>query len=1542
MDENQAEILNKALTNTIKERHANGAYGLWVAGLHRNVVESLLEALGGPTGVYASIIGAHDEEALLEWAWEKGWDESSFGVDSTHAVRVRNTAPDEALKLAFVLQEEERQHSLTHRGYEHVGPYEVVGQVCRIAKFEAPNEPQRNLWEALSSEELSAYLSLNGILDYYVRVFAGEEAELSSDPRESLPLLGMLRDPQILTGRYADVQNIKKRLLKNGQMVERLQRADEEDWQKAVEAVANADGEERQQLSEAYSAFLQVTRSNLEALRALTLPDAERLLSGKRTTPTPTDSPDPGSSDEGEAENGARTSGRSFSSLALAAIRLTMEDEHEMVRRIVDKARSYLEAGEIESKRLSEEAVTVQFDPDARAVALTREMSAEDRFGGTLDVRDYPLDAVLREPGRHLEEFEIFESVRRRTLEDYLQKVREQLLPEFEGESLFQEYLERREALLPFSDLLASSPLACLISIEDALEAARQVISSYERLLSHLEENFVALRRQSFEGTLFVYREILNLDMIRVRGGNEEAVLLSPVSPLVLWKYVELASLVLDRGSELPESDQELLEDEVADIPEPLLAVHAPGNRAHEAVEFGYSTRLGSLPVYRPVSTEVADLSEKSLQIAARKLAALYPPVQEDLRIMLVDPLSTHHVSRAIKTLVQRHGFRRATLIVGRTQHGAKGSTMLEDRTLDELFSDNVVAVEEEWVASAEQLARYLTRRPVHLLGIAGEKRKNVEIIESEGTRLHPLSFPHRLHPDPLMGTVSLQPRSIQPAEGQPPHPFGLYQRIISDLAGNPRSEYSLRSSHGVSLDDCRPLLSHCQFFIVTGHLSERAMDNGLLRLTQGVELVGDTVFTEHPGRINRGVDEVLRRLNYKPSSGGIQRLLDNLQEIGGEGLFATISEKSVNGFSDSALRGQLGVAVALNWYRTEGADGRHTVLSLDSYLARRWLHRREDKKRPDLLGFRQSPDGSLKIDIIEVKSYDATHGSDVASTHAGQQLISVARVIQDMLDHQGDVLVDRRREILRLQVFREGLISKGSHEAEWVEILNSILDGEREVSVNLTLLELDFEQNIHAEDQMFTINSGEVPATRAHSIRRLHLGEPDIQQHLEGLVERINPLSQPAGGQPENESSMQPESTEQEAEESDSPRVDANVQETSLLNEVESTSQPANMQEQSDIGESQASTPVHGLEPSQSERAKIDDTARNIYRVLQDIGIRVLSVNPDIVDVGPSVARYKVQLYSGEKGNTLKNRANDLMRELAAEREPIIDNLPNTNFIYIDLPRPEPRPAHLRPLLENLSDVDQEKQGLLCPIGVTPEGRVEYLDLAKLPHMLVAGSTGAGKTMFLYSLIVGLTRLYSPEDVQLLLIDPKETDFVFFNRLDHLRGDGVITEPQEAIEALLQLLTEELQERTEILKDSLTRDIWNYNARHPNKPIKPIVVFIDEFADLADVMDKPTREQFDLSLRRLAQRARNVGIHIILATQRPTADIVNGNLKSNLPCRVSFRLASQIDSRTILDHGGAEHLLGNGDMLVNWNNRTLRLQGFFLPEQDIIEMLGL
>ncbi|HOT91747.1 MAG TPA: DNA translocase FtsK [Anaerolineae bacterium] len=347
------------------------------------------------------------------------------------------------------------------------------------------------------------------------------------------------------------------------------------------------------------------------------------------------------------------------------------------------------------------------------------------------------------------------------------------------------------------------------------------------------------------------------------------------------------------------------------------------------------------------------------------------------------------------------------------------------------------------------------------------------------------------------------------------------------------------------------------------------------------------------------------------------------------------------------------------------------------------------------------------------------------------------------------------------------------------------------------------------------------------------------------------------------------------------------------------------------------------------------EQQARNLARALRDYGIQVYPIQPDEADVGPGVVRFKVRLRPGEKLSRLQAIAADLQRELALMAPPLIDNVRGTNFVGIDLPHPQPEILPLLPALAGLPPAPVGRLPFL--VGKTPAGQVITADLADLPHLLVAGSTGSGKTIFLYSLLLSLIHRHGPQALTLLLIDPKQTDFVYFEGLPHLLGGQVVIEAEAAIGWLDQLTTETLETRSQRLRAARCRDIHDYNARHPDAPLAPLVVVIDEYADLVQVLDKSGRQEFERRLVRLAQRARNVGIHLVIATQRPSADIVTTSLKANLPARIAFRLPSHHDSMTILDQAGAENLLGRGDMLsVLSQGNVERLQGYYISPDEL------
>ena len=1552
-----SDVYIEALHRGILDHHDNDAYGILLIGLPDLPVCELATKLGGPDEVAISLIGFPNVQEIIEWAHGHGWSEDRFGADAdaTHAVRVRNddTIPDKVIRLAIAQGEVPRLHSLQRGWYHRLGLDEIIRQISAIGEENAPNDPQEYLWKALGSDDIASYLSLGDLIQYYEEVFA-EDAHPTKTPRTALPLLHLLEDEQLLTGRTG---SIRQRLEKNADMVNRLQQPSDKDERRAARNAQN-----NTDLKQAYRAFTRLRRGDLDALTDITLPQAERLFvepESQSDSEVNEDDPSEEESEESDSEDDPDDTPRKYDHPAEAAVDLATEGHEDDIVDLIERAVENLSRDRLKERDVETNRAKVDFTPDAHAAALVRATIGEEQFGGTLKSENESLDALLTtdKPGYHFdrERFSLFDDVRIQKLRNHLERA-QSLDDDFRGGRLLDEYLEKRKLLtrpaaldgdedgrvsLTHADVLANEEvvLPYLLARPKVRSAVRDTIDAYQRLLSHLNEHFHTLHDESPQGTAQICNEILALDLITLRGKDgETGALLSSINPLVLWKYYAMAELVLNRRQSLDESDRTLLHEEVRQTPEPLLALHIPDRSRDEGTEVIHAGRVGSLPLYRPSRVQIADVNSENLQRAAEKLSALYPPAQKNLRIVLLNPRSLEPAAQAADNLLtKKRGFEHVSLLVAHFDHSPKSSRLSLGTDLDEKHAEGKVTLEEIQVTDSEDLAKQLQRRPAHILAVAGEQHRTGSVVRRESTRLHPLSIPKRLEADGITGELSLQPRSNHPPEGQPHHPYGLYHSVVSSLTRTPRRDHSLLERQRISLAEHQPLLEGAPFYVMAGVPEETGNPNGVMRLAQGGGSEGDTVFTQRTvPRILRSVRDLLTKNNYVPTEEGIRKLLRRIEEIGGEGLFNAITDKKQNGFSRKKLKGHIGLAVALGWYQARSEGDQYLVLSLDSPLARRWLGQRDENHRADLLGFRRSPDGSTSVDVIEVKSYRATRDDQITESDAVQQIEATAQVISNILRQQGDLLLDCRRERLRLQVYREGLLSRSNLDREWVHLLNDVLDGEADTSLERMLIEVHLQENRLSTDERFEEDG--------ISVRRIQLAEAAVQKHLSGVLEPPSDRTPPSPSNGESSSPDDGGSSDEPTDSSDSSGGSASApssgqQEASTSSQSDRRSFLPDQASRTTSGEASSERGQRlSLAPDNSEQEHIERKSKEIYKAFADYGINLAeTVDVDKADIGPNVIRYKVRLQSGERVSKAENATKDLMLELALPKEPIVGILPGTNYVHVDVPRPERQNAPLLPVLDGATERD-DLPPYAVPAGVKPDGQVYWLSITDLPHMLVAGATGSGKSVFLRSLIVSLSMLYPPEMLQLVLVDPKRTDFGLFNDLPHLRGtEGVITDAQEAIDVLDHLVNHELEQRTQQLEEGRYMDIHDYNDDHSDDPIPPIAVVVDEFADLSDVMDtKEQQEDFDLALKRLAQRARSVGIHLVVATQRPTADIIDGTIKANLPCRVSFRLESNVDSRTVLDQGGAEHLLGSGDMLLRHEGETTRLQGLFLNNDDL------
>lgn len=353
-----------------------------------------------------------------------------------------------------------------------------------------------------------------------------------------------------------------------------------------------------------------------------------------------------------------------------------------------------------------------------------------------------------------------------------------------------------------------------------------------------------------------------------------------------------------------------------------------------------------------------------------------------------------------------------------------------------------------------------------------------------------------------------------------------------------------------------------------------------------------------------------------------------------------------------------------------------------------------------------------------------------------------------------------------------------------------------------------------------------------------------------------------------------------------------------------------------------------------------IANCTKTLERVFEDFSMRAKVIE---VHVGPAVTQFEMSIDRGTKLNKVLSISKEIALALAAKEVRIEAPIPGKNTIGVEIPNQNILAVSMREIMEEMEKnrkLDSCK--LAAPLGRDIMGNVKYVDIAKTPHMLVAGATGSGKSVCINNIIMSIIMRTTPDEVKMVLVDPKKVEFSVYDGIPHLLMP-VVTDPKKANVALQKIVVE-MDERYDIFKNSGTKNIISYNEeiekelkKNPDcgkQKMPYILVIIDELADLMLVAAKEVEE----SIMRITQLARAAGIHLIVATQRPSTNVVTGVIKANIPTRVSFAVSSSIDSRTILDMTGAEKLLGRGDMLYKPQdeNTPTRVQGSFVSDGEI------
>jgi S-DNA-T family DNA segregation ATPase FtsK/SpoIIIE len=368
---------------------------------------------------------------------------------------------------------------------------------------------------------------------------------------------------------------------------------------------------------------------------------------------------------------------------------------------------------------------------------------------------------------------------------------------------------------------------------------------------------------------------------------------------------------------------------------------------------------------------------------------------------------------------------------------------------------------------------------------------------------------------------------------------------------------------------------------------------------------------------------------------------------------------------------------------------------------------------------------------------------------------------------------------------------------------------------------------------------------------------------------------------------------------------------------------------------------PIDLMKPTNSKSSKnggrkVAETAQKLQKTLYSFGV---SAKVENYSIGPAITRYELKPAEGVRVSKIAKLSDDIALNLAAETIRIEAPIPGKQAVGIEIPNPEREIVPLRDVLES-DEFKEAKSKVSMGLGKDISGAPVIADIGKMPHVLIAGSTGSGKSVCVNSLITSVLYKAKPSEVKLLMIDPKVVELSIYNGIPHLLIP-VVTDPKKAAGALAWAV-QEMENRYQLFAKKCVRDLKGYNAAVDgveHRPLPQIIIIVDELADLMMVASKEVED----AICRLAQKARAAGMHLVIATQRPSVDVITGLIKANVPSRIAFAVSSQIDSRTILDMSGAEKLLGKGDMLFYpiGANKPQRVQGAFVSDEEVENIVG-
>lgn len=1376
---------------------------------------------------------------------------------------------------------------------------EITDQMQDQEQF-ADSPPAQAIWETLGSDLYDRF-EIPAIADYATSTLQKSEQVSLDALGTELYRLRLFNDPGL-----NNPDDIPDRLSDNLNLVLRVSHMSNRDRRRLTNSVTKVDDSEREERERSVAKLRRFERTGDSGILAdLTYNEVNEIFS---------------TSGQSSRKRSTTSTRRDVESASVEAV---FDDNDEELKRLSEEFDDkYREAIEEEENRVDMEFTgdeQLAFNVNDDLYYFIEYLVTEDSFGGIIHNPEDRQSAIKNFQALRTEKFQprgedsSFEKLRRVAensgkFEDLVDSI--------------DRYVTARSELVDALPGLLSAPLIRFLGDEDLLESAEDYIEAYRDVQDKLDKKYREIQNVSSEGSSKLLSDFLLFDTIVLEYEDDRELVLSPLHPLHLWKYSELAREMKDEKESLTEEERNFLINSVEEQPHVLRSIHVGGNyRLADETYLVQSANLDRLPVYTRIENAAEGTNSKFYDYVLNKFTAAYPPSRRQLKISVIDPLAPVDLLSDIADLAEKDEIQGATVEFAFIEdeekpvlNGTASPSVSED--IINLFGpDNdsgrfeIVTTEH---TSYDSYVEDLDGDPQHFILINDQSDFSIQTFERDAeTTIHPLYVPKEFDYDLLEDKINISPSK----EGIL---FSEYQDLINQLYNQRQAIHNAEVNElNVQKGTIDELLDSAIWVSISSppmNGNPFWKDNLISR-----ERRGDRDFATYSEDIDyfrRVLRRIINEYRLAPDDTDLEEIAERIADLQQSGLLRLITQETLGSGKSRNTKGLLGSIIAVQWLQQTLVDPK-LIFSIDNPRTREWLNLGDSESRADILTLQFDDDGGIILDIIEIKTLEETSsaytikdedGTKVVEGSAVDQVFETTDTIRGLFTGDKNLTTSPRKEALREQLYYELTSAEGMEgKQEWADRINDVFNGEAQIEINPRIVSVEVTSEATSDERI----DGVTP--NAQSVRVDKLPRQSIKRLIvSGIEDREDQRPEP-----------------ETVEEDESDQTELEVEEKTSEEEEDTVSEG----EETDV--ETASADRFG------DPEEYTDLVETLKRVLNDFKINIRNIDPDDIEVGPNVVRFKIRLAPGEKQSSLEQRTEDIAREMAFEKEPIVQRLPGTEYIALDVPRENNVVVPLRDYRGRYKPSDEiETASLPFRAGVTPDGDVYRSDLSEAPHMLVGGATGSGKTVFLYSLIMNFMEQKGQDNVEFALVDPKETDFIFFDALPNLSNNEVITDSEDAAGLFKWLVGEEIPRRKHLLRENVCRDIGEYNEQNSDNPMKPIVVIIDEYSDLLQQLGEDADATED-NVRRIAQIARAQGVHLVISTQRPSHEAIDTDLRANLDTRVAFRLPKQSDSRILIDESGAEELGGDGDMLLKEADRTTRLQGLYVDSDDIRDLIN-